>query len=143
MSELGEQLNPKFRMLNSHMSVAPQLALEDIADLVKAGYKTVICHRPDAELSASEPSHDVIAEHLAEHDISLIYQPIENITMPEVERFTHWLRDSEGAVLAYCASGTRSTVIWGLGQVFIERNPRGEIAEAAERAGYSIGQYLS
>ncbi|MBT6544024.1 MAG: TIGR01244 family phosphatase, partial [Rhodobacteraceae bacterium] len=46
------------------------------------------------------------------------------------------INSADGPVLAYCASGTRSTVIWALGQ--IGTLPVDEILNQAAQAGYDL-----
>jgi uncharacterized protein (TIGR01244 family) len=46
------------------------------------------------------------------------------------------IEDAEGPVLAYCASGTRSTVIWALSQA--GSLSADEILATANRAGYAL-----
>ena len=45
--------------------------------------------------------------------------------------------ESDEVVLAYCASGTRSTIAWALGQA--GQMPGDEILAAAQAAGYDLG----
>ncbi len=45
--------------------------------------------------------------------------------------------DAGGPVLAYCASGTRSSIVWSLGQA--GRMPADAIIAATSRAGYDLG----
>ena len=48
------------------------------------------------------------------------------------------LDGSEGKVLAYCRSGTRSTLLWALAEASAGKSPD-ELAEQAARAGYDLG----
>ena len=47
------------------------------------------------------------------------------------------LGSAEGNVLAYCRSGTRSTLLWALAQAKAGEKPD-KLAEAAMAAGYDI-----
>ena len=44
---------------------------------------------------------------------------------------------SSGPVLAYCASGTRSSIVWSLGQA--GKMPTDAIIQATAQAGYDLG----
>ena len=48
------------------------------------------------------------------------------------------LRANEGKILAYCRSGTRSTLLWALAQAKRGMHPA-EIADRAATAGYDVG----
>ena len=47
------------------------------------------------------------------------------------------LDGAEGKVLAYCRTGTRSTLLWALAQARAGRDPEA-IAAAAAAAGYDV-----
>ena len=47
------------------------------------------------------------------------------------------LECSEGSVLAYCRSGTRSTLLWALARASLGDDP-GTLAEQAAQAGYDL-----
>ena len=53
-----------------------------------------------------------------------------------VDRQMQVLDGSDGPVLAYCASGTRSSIVWSLGQV--GRSETDEISAATAKAGYDL-----
>ena len=48
------------------------------------------------------------------------------------------IEGAKGKVLAYCASGTRSTVMWALGQAGSGDASVDEIVSAAARGGYDL-----
>ena len=105
------------RMLTPRLSVSPQIAVEDIPAIVEAGFKTVICNRPDEEVP---PSHQAAALRTAVEAAGLKFEllPLTHQTMtPEnIATQRNYYEENEGPVLAYCASGTRCSVIWALGQ---------------------------
>lgn len=105
------------RTLTPRYSVSPQIAVEDVPAIVESGFKTVICNRPDEEVP---PSHQAQALQEAVEAAGLKFEvlPLTHQTMtPEnvgVQRTMY--ENNPGPVLAYCASGTRCSVIWALGQ---------------------------
>lgn len=135
-----------FRQLSADVFVAPQIRLSDIDAIIQAGFSTVVCHRPDEELSGvfpeAEPKQQTVKELLATHAIDFIYQPIAQLTLPDVEQFSATLKQSNSPLLAYCTSGTRSTLLWALVQTIIEQQPREQVIAAAQQAGYDISRYL-
>jgi len=48
------------------------------------------------------------------------------------------LSGAKGPVLAYCRSGTRSTLLWALAQAQAGGDPK-TLAEQAAQAGYDVG----
>ena len=53
-----------------------------------------------------------------------------------VEETRTVLEGSDGQVLCYCRSGTRSTTLWALSQA--QNMPADEIISAAANAGYDV-----
>jgi len=126
------------RPIDDHIAVSPQVTLDDISELARLGFKTLVANRPDSE----EPGQPAMAdlEAAAEaHGLKWVYQPVEsgNIQDSDVVRFDEMIRDADAPVLAFCRSGTRCTVLWALSSA-----RRGEavdgIVSKARNAGYDI-----
>jgi len=125
------------RRINDDISVAPQIAPEDMAAIAGLGFKTVINNRPDGEAPGQAP--DAVMRAAAE-DAGLEYRFVPAIsgqlTKQNVEDFAATLSDVEGPVLAYCRTGTRSTTLWALSQA--GKKPADEIIGQAAGAGYDL-----
>ncbi|WP_406649090.1 TIGR01244 family sulfur transferase [Aliisedimentitalea scapharcae] len=104
------------RSITPRYFVSPQISAEDIPAIVDAGFTRIICNRPDAEVP---PSHQANAIRAAAEAAGLEFLdlPLTHQTMtPEnVAKQLDLIQSCEGQVLAYCASGTRCSVIWALG----------------------------
>lgn len=126
------------RRLSPRYFVSPQIAVEDVEAARAAGITTIICNRPDAEVP---PSHQAEAVGAAARAAGLAFEalPLTNQTMtPEnVARQRALIEGAEGPVLAYCASGTRSSVAWALGEA--AHRPADAILGDAAQAGYDLG----
>lgn len=125
------------RQISPDYFVAPQIMPEDLDGIAKAGVKTVICNRPDDENPPSLFATE-IETAAAEAGLTFVYLPLTQQTMTpqNVARHKEMIAASGGPVLAYCASGTRSTVVWALGSagdVAVD-----EIVTAARGAGYDL-----
>ncbi|GIT92507.1 TIGR01244 family protein [Jannaschia pagri] len=124
--------------LDDTTSVAPQLHPEEMAELAATGVTAVICNRPDAEVP---PSHQAAAMQAAAEaaGLAFVFNPVSmpNMTMTAVEEQGDAIDAAEGKVVAYCASGTRSAVLWALSQT--GRMTPDEILAATERAGFQLG----
>lgn len=95
--------------LSEGVSVSPQLAVEDVAEVAKAGFKSLIINRPDFEGGPSQPaSADVMAAARAA-GLQVEYQPVISgqMTPENVQRFAQLLDELPAPVLAYCRTGTR------------------------------------
>ena len=79
-----------------------------------------------------------MARAVAEAGLAFHVLPLTHQTMtPErVAEQARLIAESEGPVLAYCASGTRCTVVWALDQA--ARLPVDEVLQTASRAGYNL-----
>ncbi|HEX9807239.1 MAG TPA: TIGR01244 family sulfur transferase, partial [Alteraurantiacibacter sp.] len=55
----------------------------------------------------------------------------------QIDAMAEILAEADGTVLAYCRTGTRSTLLWSLAQAKAGHDP-GEVAAAAAKAGYDV-----
>ena len=99
--------------LSPDYSVASQIAVADVATIAEAGFKSVICNRPDQE----NPEIHQIAAIKAEV-IAAGLEFAENVFDPstfgsdKIQRQSELLQELPSPVLAYCASGTRCSIVW-------------------------------
>jgi len=125
------------RMLTADYAVAPQITAADVPAIAEAGFRLVICNRPDFEVS---PAESTTVMRAAVEAAGMIWA--ENsfssnmLTLGNVEAQRELASGSEGPVLAYCRSGTRSATVWALAQA--GRMPVDEILAAAGQAGYPL-----
>ncbi|SFS04842.1 TIGR01244 family sulfur transferase [Yoonia litorea] len=126
------------RPLSPAYAVSPQISVEDIPAIVEAGYKTIICNRPDAEVP---PSHQADAIEAAARDAGLKFVAIpvthQGLHMGMIDDQKAAMESSDGPVLAYCASGTRSSIVWSFAQA--KDMDADEIIAATSAAGYDLG----
>lgn len=132
----GEQVLETKR-INDQVSVAGQITAADVPALKAAGFTTIINNRPDAE-SPEQPGGDEIAAAAREAGLAYHHIPLgrEGVSPDMVEKTRVALEGSDGAVLAFCRSGTRSTTLWALSQA--GKRPASEIISSAASAGYDI-----
>ncbi|MEL7166300.1 MAG: TIGR01244 family sulfur transferase [Pseudomonadota bacterium] len=125
------------RQITPTYFVAPQLDPADMTAAAKAGITTIICNRPDEEIP---PSHHAatMADAAANAGLEFHALPLTNQTMTpdNVARHTRIIAEARGPVLAYCASGTRSTVAWSLGAAATMGVDA--VLEAAAAGGYDL-----
>ena len=125
------------RPLTPRYSVSPQIAAEDLSAIAEAGFATVICNRPDVEVP---PSHRAAAIQVAAEAAGLRFEVLElthqTMTPANVALQRQMIEESSGPVLAYCASGTRCSVIWALGQA--GTMPVDDVLARTSQAGYAL-----
>lgn len=125
------------RQITPRFFAAPQLSPEELPEIAAAGVKRVICNRPDVEVP---PSHQAAAIEEAAQQAGLEFAVLslthQNMT-PEIiaQNFT-LISECDGPVLAYCASGTRSTIAWALGAV--RETQIDDVLDAARQGGYDL-----
>jgi len=105
------------RPLTPDYAVAPQISLTDLAEVLAAGYRTVIDNRPDAEIP---PDLHAAPMRRAAEALGLVF--VENpviggaLSAENITRQAEAIAASTGPALAYCASGNRSSIVWALSQ---------------------------
>ncbi|MEL6640801.1 MAG: TIGR01244 family sulfur transferase [Pseudomonadota bacterium] len=118
-------------------AVSPQIQPDDCAAIAAAGFTTIICNRPDGEITPDICAATMEAAAKAA-GLEFVILPITHQTMTQenVDAQRAAIDAASGPVLAYCASGTRSSIIWSLGQA--GDLPSDEIIAATAQAGYDL-----
>lgn len=126
------------RRLTDQFRVAPQIALEDFADLAAEGYRLVINNRPDGE------SHDQITSAEAEAaakaaGLGYVHAPFVGAPSRDaIDAAAAALAAGPGPCLAYCRSGTRSATAWALAEAARGLMSADEIVAHGFSAGYNL-----
>lgn len=130
------------RPLDDKVAVSPQIALEDVGELAKKGYRTLICNRPDGE-DAGQPPFEAVAQAASALGLETVFLPVTSYTIgvEPARAFAEAVAKSDGPVLAYCRSGTRCTMLWTIAGV-LAGEPREQLRAAAATAGYDMSQFL-
>ena len=126
------------RRVDDSISVAPQIAAEDMALLAEQGFSYVINNRPDEEESG-QPGGDSIRAAAEAAGLGYAAIPVTHagFSSAQVEAMAAALAEAKGPVLAYCRSGTRSCNLWALAEASNGGDPA-EITAKAAQAGYDI-----
>ena len=127
-----------FICIDKNYHVSPQIEPAQISDIADKGFVKIICNRPDLEVPPSLYS-SVMAELAAKAEIEFHVLELTHETMtPEnIIKQRKLFIGANGPVLAYCASGTRCTVIWALGEAITGTNIN-YILEKTSAAGYNL-----
>jgi sulfide:quinone oxidoreductase len=99
--------------LTASLNVTDQIQERDVDTLAAAGFKAVICNRPDAE--GGTPSQR-IREACERNGLKFFMQPVEyaRLRMSDGDTFGAILQQCDQPTLAYCRSGRRSTALWAI-----------------------------
>ncbi len=127
-----------FRKLSPTMYASPQIQPEQLDEAKALGVTLVINNRPDGE-SPEEPQGPQIEAAARAADMDYLAIPISHtgFSEPQVAAMEQALEGADGPVLAYCRSGTRSTLLWALAQARAGQSPD-DLILAAQQAGYDL-----
>ena len=127
-----------FRQITDEFWASPQISLADVQDAKQRGFVLIVNNRPEGEAEDQVPGAQIEA---ATHDAGMDYRAIPvshaGFSEDQVRAMAEALGQAEGPVLAYCRSGTRSTLLWSLAQASLGHNPD-ELAAAAANGGYDL-----
>ena len=125
------------KKLTTGLSVSPQIVASDLQSLKDAGFRAIICNRPDGE-GADQPTYDEIAAAAKKVGLETTYIPIVagKVTDEDADAFNTALTELPGPVLAYCRTGTRSATLWSLGQA--GNRSLADILAVTKAAGYDM-----
>lgn len=125
------------RKITEDFSVSPQIEAEDVPAIAEAGFRAILCNRPDGE-EMGQPEFDPIAEAARAAGLEVQFLPIVSgqITRADAEAFSAALDTLPKPILAYCRTGTRCTVMWSMTQ--IGTLGPDEILRRSSGAGYDM-----
>lgn len=100
------------RFLSEELAVSPQLDASGLEAAIAAGFKTIICNRPDNEPGAV--AFESLKSIPEAANIPFIYQPVVSgaLTDDDARQFAEIFQAAEKPVLAYCRSGARCTELY-------------------------------
>jgi sulfide:quinone oxidoreductase len=107
----------EIKTLSPEMGVSGQIAVDDLPTIAAAGYRSILCNRPDRE-EPDQPSFDKIEQAALACGLEARHLPVVSgrVTPADGLAFAQLLEVLPGPVLAYCRSGARSTTLWNLAQ---------------------------
>lgn len=122
--------------LTDALSVSSFVPPEQLAE-VAAGFGTVINNRPDGEEPGQATSAQ-IGEAATRLGLNYLHLPVvaSQISDADVDAFARALDRCNEPILAFCRTGTRSTMLWALSQA--GKLSSEEIIATAQNAGYDL-----
>ncbi|MBV8037682.1 bifunctional protein tyrosine phosphatase family protein/NAD(P)/FAD-dependent oxidoreductase [Roseateles sp.] len=127
----------EFKTLTPELAVAAQVHAQDLHEIARAGFRTLICNRPDGE-GNDQPVFAELVAAARGLGLTLHYLPAESgkVSDEQGRQFGALMAGSPKPVLAFCRTGTRSTTMWALSQS--GTLPLPQILERAARAGFDL-----
>jgi uncharacterized protein (TIGR01244 family) len=103
----------EYRQITDEYAVSAQITADQIADIKAAGFRSIICNRPDDE-QPGQPTAAEIAAAAEAADLIFRHVPFTSgqMTEADVQAMVEALDEIPGPVFAYCRSGARSTNIY-------------------------------
>lgn len=127
-----------FRLLSDRVFASPQIDLADVSAAAAQGVGLIINNRPDGESDDQVPGAEIeAAARTAGMDYLAIPVTHAGFSEAQVKAMAAALGATDKPILAYCRSGTRSTLLWALAEASRGKNPTA-LSAAASRAGYDL-----
>jgi uncharacterized protein (TIGR01244 family) len=127
-----------FRKLTDKVLASPQIGRDEVAAAAAEGVTLIINNRPEGESDDQTAGAEIEAAAKAA-GLGYVAIPVTHAGFSEaqVKAMAEALAGADGKVLAYCRSGTRSTLLWALAEASRGANPD-ELALHAAEAGYDL-----
>ncbi|WP_067732949.1 TIGR01244 family sulfur transferase [Novosphingobium naphthalenivorans] len=127
-----------FRQITDTVFASPQIGTDAIAEAKALGIVKIINNRPEGE-EDGQPAGAAIEAAARDAGLDYVAIPVTHagFSQGQVDAMLEALDSAGGPVLAYCRSGTRSTLLWALARAKAGDNPT-VIASKAASAGYDV-----
>lgn len=121
--------------LTDNISVAAQITVADLAALAAQGFRSIINNRPDGEAD-DQPAHADLQAAARHAGLDYRHIPVVSgdVQQAQVAAFAAALADLPSPVLAFCRTGTRSSMLWALQA----EGTADAIVDTALAAGYDL-----
>lgn len=121
--------------LSNDFSTAPQISVDDVAEVAQLGFKTIINNRPDNESGAEQPTSAQLKAAAELLGLNYVYIPVipNNLQSEQITTFVAAYSMAAKPVLGFCRTGNRAGNIFKLSQMGetmsgLEATPKGLIA---------------
>jgi uncharacterized protein (TIGR01244 family) len=127
----------EFTPIDDTVFVAGQILPEDVTRAAGLGIALIINNRPDFE-EEDQPEAALIEAATRAAGLDYVAIPVgpEGMDANHFGAMAQALAQAEGPVLAFCRSGTRSSMLWALSQAFVGRDAD-TLAAQVRAAGYN------
>jgi sulfide:quinone oxidoreductase len=100
--------------IDANFSISPQIDVEDLTKIKAAGFKSVICNRPDNEDGGAHADHNFLESEARKLGLEFAYLPVipGQINDGHVAQFKTLIDELPGPVLGYCRMGMRAKTLY-------------------------------
>lgn len=97
-----------YRKVDENFVVAGQISPEDLPKIAEAGFKTIVCARPDHE-EPGQPDFAVIARAAKAAGLQAVHIPVSGMVGEgQLIRMEKALKELPAPMFGYCRSGARA-----------------------------------
>lgn len=98
----------RYRRIDPNLAIAGQISTDDIAKIAEAGFRTIVCVRPDDE-EPGQPRFAVIAAAARKAGLDAVHIPVSGgIGEGQLIRMEQALKTLPMPMFGYCRSGARA-----------------------------------
>lgn len=102
----------KIETISHKYGVSGQIQPDDVNVIAQAGYKSIVCIRPDNE-EAGQPRFDDIARTAGAFGVKAAYIPVSgSASRSQLGQFRAACEQLPKPVLGYCRSGARAMTVY-------------------------------
>ena len=104
----------KITQIDGNFSITPQISADNLNEIKAAGFKSVICNRPDSEDGGAHPGHELMESEARKLGLEFAYLPVipGQINDNHVDQFRALVDKLPGPVLGYCRMGMRAKTLY-------------------------------
>ena len=105
--------------LSNDFSTAPQISVDDVAEVAQLGFKTIINNRPDNEGGAEQPTSAQLKAAAELLGLNYVYIPVipNNLQPEQITTFVAAYSLAAKPALGFCRTGNRAGNIYKLSQM--------------------------
>jgi uncharacterized protein (TIGR01244 family) len=97
-----------FRRIDADFAISGQISPADVPKVAEAGFKTIVCARPDNE-EPGQPGFAAIASAARQAGVEAVHIPVSGgIGEGQLIRMEQALKTRPGPMFGYCRSGARA-----------------------------------
>jgi uncharacterized protein (TIGR01244 family) len=101
-----------FKNIDKDYAVSGQILPDQMAAVSAAGFKSIVCARPDNE-DHGQPSFKDVASAAEQSGIQIVHVPVSGmVSQGAFMRFEEAMKSMPKPVLAYCRSGGRAASLY-------------------------------
>lgn len=101
-----------YQSVDQDYAVRGQISVAEVKDVAAAGFKSIVCARPDHE-SGDQPDFSAIAAEAERNGLLIVHVPVAGgLTESNFRRFSEAMETLPRPILGYCRSGARAASLY-------------------------------